>query len=258
METKTYNTTKELLITTPIPQQTRTYKPVSHNQLIDLTLNSIHQAGFNLDKELYSASSNGQIANGKFTISNVHDKEMQLQIGWQNSYNKQLTLKFAIGTKIFICQNGCVSGDHGTFKKKHAGEIQTFTPQAITEYIKASGEMFQRMQKQRDNMKQIELSKRKQAELVGRMLIEEEFIESTQLNIIEKELKRPSHDYGAQNSMWELYNYTTYAMKEVHPRLWMDNHISAHTFFVNEMGELVEPLIKRDVIDIPHLQLEVF
>jgi hypothetical protein len=47
-------------------------------------------------------------------------------------------------------------------------------------------------------------------------------------------------------------------MKEVHPRLWMDNHISAHTFFVNEMGELVEPLIKRDVIDTPHLQLEIF
>jgi hypothetical protein len=114
--------------------------------------------------------------------------------------------------------------------------------------------MFQRMQKQRDAMKQVELSKRQQAELVGRMLIEEEFIESTQLNIIEKELKRPSHDYGAQNSIWELYNYTTYAMKEVHPRLWMDNHISAHSFFINEMGVLVEP----EVIDIPHLQLEVF
>jgi hypothetical protein len=43
-------------------------------------------------------------------------------------------------------------------------------------------------------------------------------------------------------------------MKEVHPRLWMDNHISAHSFFINEIGVLVEP----EVIDIPHLQLEVF
>jgi hypothetical protein len=184
---------------------------------------------------------------------------MQLQIGWQNSYNKQLTLKFAIGTKIFICQNGMVSGDHGTFKKKHAGEIQTFTPSAITEYIRASGEMFRRMQKQRDAMKQIEITKREQAQLIGRMLIEEEFIESTQLNIIERELKKPTHDYGAPNTIWELYNYTTYAMKEVHPRLWMDNHISAHSFFVNEIGELVEPLnVKRDFINSPHLQLEIF
>lgn len=258
MDKKNYSTTKELLISTPIPQQTRTYKPVSHTQLIDLTLNSIHQAGFNLDKESYSSSCNGEIANGKFTISNVIDRDMQLQIGWQNSYNKQLTLKFAIGTKIFICQNGMVSGDHGTFKKKHVGQIQTFTPSAITEYIKCSGEMFQRMQKERDAMKQIELTKREQAQLIGRMLIEEEFIESTQLNIIERELKKPTHDYGAPNSIWELYNYTTFAMKEVHPRLWMDNHISAHTFFVNELGVLVEPLIKKDFINSPHLQLEIF
>lgn len=147
MDKKNYSTTKELLISTPIPQQTRTYKPVSHTQLIDLTLNSIHQAGFNLDKESYSSSCNGEIANGKFTISNVIDRDMQLQIGWQNSYNKQLTLKFAIGTKIFICQNGMVSGDHGTFKKKHAGQIQTFTPSAITEYIKCSGEMYRECKK---------------------------------------------------------------------------------------------------------------
>jgi len=240
MEKNTYSTAKEILINTPIPQQTRTYKPVSHNQLIDLTLGSIEDAGFHLDKESYSSSCDGQIANGKFTISNVRDKDMQLQIGWQNSYNKQLTLKFAIGTKIFICQNGMVSGDHGTFKKKHVGEIQTFAPSAITEYIKSSGEIFQRMQQEKDNMKNIEISKRVQAELIGRMLIEEEFIESTQLNIINRELKKPTHDYGAENSMWELYNFTTFAMKEVHPRLWMDNHIKAHKFFVNEAGVLSE------------------
>jgi len=113
-----FNTTKELIINAPVPVQTRTYKPVSHSQLIDLTLNSIEKAGFTLDKETYSSAGDGQVANGRFSISNVADTEMQLQIGWQNSYNKQLTLKFAIGTRIFICQNGCVSGDFGTFKKK--------------------------------------------------------------------------------------------------------------------------------------------
>ena len=255
METKTYNTTKELLITTTVPQQTRTYKPVSHNQLIDLTLNSIHQAGFNLDKELYSASSNGQIANGKFTISNVHDKEMQLQIGWQNSYNKQLTLKFAIGTRIFICSNGAVSGDYGAFKKKHQGEIQSFTPQAITEYIKHAGDAFTRMQEEREIMKTIEIDRRTQAELIGRMIVEQQFIESTQLNIIRAELDKPTHDYGAPNSLWELYQFTTYSMKEVHPSLWMNNHIDAHSFFVEASGMVT----KKQEISLPVInQLELF
>jgi len=52
METKkSYVTAKDILLTAEIPQETKTYKPISHQQLIDLTLESIHQAGFTLDKE---------------------------------------------------------------------------------------------------------------------------------------------------------------------------------------------------------------
>jgi hypothetical protein len=90
------------LINAPVPAQTRTYKPVSHKQLMDLTLESIHQAGFKLDKEDYTMAREGNVANGRYTIKDVSDSEMQLQIGWQNSYDKSLSLKFAIGTQIFI------------------------------------------------------------------------------------------------------------------------------------------------------------
>ena len=254
MET-TYGTTKGMLLAAPLPEQTRTYKPVSHAQLMDLTLESIHQAGFELQTELYSSARNGNVANGKFAIRNVADSEMQLQIGWQNSYDKSLSLKFAIGTRIFICENGCVSGDYGAFKKKHQGEIQTFTPQAITEYIKRAGEAFQNMQRERETMKTIELDRRAQAELIGRMIIEEQFIESTQMNIIKRELEKPTHDYGAVNSLWELYQFTTYSMKEVHPSLWMNNHIDAHSFFVEASGIVS----KKQEISLPIVnQLELF
>jgi hypothetical protein len=243
METSTsYVSAKDILINAQIPQQTKTYKPVSHRQLIDLTLNGIHNAGFKLDSESYSAARDGNVANGRFSIANVADSEMQLQIGWQNSYDKSLTLKFAIGTRIFICQNGCVSGDMGAFKKKHVGEIQDFTPGAISEYIKSAGEAFRRMQTEREEMKQVEITSRAKAELIGRLFLEDQIITSTQLNIISRELKAPTHDYGAPDSMWELYNHTTFAMKDSHPSLWMDKHMSAHKFFVNESGILTTPM----------------
>jgi len=102
MSTKTYSTTKYLLTGAEVPRETRSYKPVSHGQLIDLTMESIHQAGFALDKESYSAARDGNVANGRFSIRNVADKEMQLQIGWQNSYDKSLSLKFALGVQVII------------------------------------------------------------------------------------------------------------------------------------------------------------
>jgi hypothetical protein len=234
----TYSTTKYFLTGTELPKETRTYKPVSHGQLIDLTLESIHQAGFKLDSEKYSAARDGNIANGRFTISNVADKEMQLQIGWQNSYDKSLSLKFAIGTQIIVCENGMVSGDYGAFKKKHQGDVQEFTPSAIIEYIKAAGDGFRKMQNERELMKHVQIDARVTAELVGRMILEKEFIESTQVNIIKRELKKPTFDYGAPESLWELYQYTTYAMKDVHPTLWMGNHVDAHEFFVTASGEI--------------------
>ena len=99
---KTYQTNKYFLTGAEIPAETKSYKPVSHSQLIDITLESIHQAGFQLDKEFYSTAKDGNVANAKYTISNVADKEMQLKIGWQNSYDKSLSLKWALGTRIFI------------------------------------------------------------------------------------------------------------------------------------------------------------
>ena len=181
---QTYSTTRELLINAELPQQTKTYKPISHQQLMDLTLESIHSAGFELGTELYSSARAGNVANGRYTIKNVADSEMELQIGWQNSYDRSMSLKFAIGTRILVCSNGCVSGDYGAFKRKHQGEIQTFTPTAITEYIKQAGDAFTKMQAEREVMKNREVTKRTSAELIGRMIIEENIIESTQLNII--------------------------------------------------------------------------
>ena len=101
-------------------------------------------------------------------------------------------------------------------------------------------------------MKTIQLDRRAQAELIGRMIIEEEFIESTQLNIIRRELDNPTHNYGAPDSLWELYQFTTFSMKEMHPSLWMGNHIGAHSFFLDAAGIVNEPVFK------PAPQLELF
>lgn len=251
-----YSTTKQNLCSTPLPKQTDSYKPIGHEELINLTLESVYQAGFALDKEFYSSAGEGQIANAKYTIKNVADSEMQLMIGWQNSYNKSLSLKFAVGTRIFICSNGCVSGDYGAFKKKHRWDVQTFTPSAISSYIKSAGEAFRRIQEERDAMKNVEVTKRVCAELVGRMMIEKEIISSTQLNIIKRELEHPTHNYNTPNSLWELYQFTTFAMKEEHPFTWMKSHIDAHEFFVENSG-LIIPKKTIEIVPVNQLELEL-
>lgn len=253
----TYITAKDILVNANVPAASRTYRPVSHSQLIDLTLEGISKAGFKLEREFYTSAKDGAVANAKYTISDVADKEMQLQIAWQNSLDKSLSLKFCLGTRIFICSNGMVSGDMGNFKKKHQGEIQSFTPSAIIEYIKRAGQAFERMQKDRDAMKEIELTKKIKAEILGRMYLDAEIITSTQLNIIKGQLKTPEFDYECPDSLYELYQYTTQSLRDGHPSQWIKQHTDAHSFFVNEAGILVTPGFNAPELQ-PVNQLELF
>jgi len=261
MKEKTYSSTKQILINATLPESTRTYKCIPHQQVIDCTLEALDKAGLVLAHETYAASKEGQIATGKYTIKSVADNEMQLQIAWLNSYNKTKRLTYGIGAQVFICQNGMVSADMGFFKKKHQGEIQEFTPLAIIEYVKQAEEVFKRLQNEREKMKQVQLTKRVIAELLGRAVVEEEFITTTQLNIVKREMEHPTHDYGAPNSMWEVYNFCSFAMRELHPSLWMNSHLKAHSFFVSESGIIVpasvpiftetQPANQMNIYDIP-------
>ena len=243
-----YSVSKQTVINAVLPEQTRTYKPVSNSQLIDLTLEGIHNAGFTLDKEFYSSAKEGIVANGRYTIKDVADAEMQLQITWRNSYNKSLPLVFSIGCMVLVCSNGMQkSMGMGSFKKKHQGEIQSFTPQAIGEYIRGAQDVFKQLQDEREQMKQVSLTRSLQASIIGKMFIEEEFIRSTQLNVIKRELNAPTHSYGDPNSLWSLYNYTTFALRDDHPSLSLQDHLDAHNFFVNQAGIIV-PSSTTDVI----------
>jgi hypothetical protein len=247
-----YSVTKQILLDAQLPTQTKSYKPVSNEQLIDLTLAGIEKAGFKLDKEFYSSARNGEISNAKYTISNVSDNDMQLQIGWQNSYDKSLSLKFAIGSQVFICSNGMIRGDFGTFKKKHTGEIQEFAPQRIMEYISQAGEVFEQMKQDKERLKQIQISPKLRAELLGRIYFEEEIIKADQIAIIKNELKLPTHDYNSKDSAWELYNFCTFALKSAHPTNYFKQHSDIHNFFINSSGLLVD---NYNEIVIPELEL---
>ena len=228
--------TKDFLKAVPVPQKTSYYKPVAHAQLMDLTLESIDRCGFLLKSESYTQVAGGAKANGKYHLSYGNDPDMSIMIAWQNSYNKTLSMKFAVGGYVFICENGMVRGDLGTFRSKHQGEIQTVTPRILSDYISSAGETFNKMVIEKGRMQEIEVTKKTTAELLGRMYIEDGIITSTQLNIIKNELVKPSFDYGHPGSLWELYNHTTYALRSASPTHWLQQQIDNHQFFTQEYG----------------------
>jgi hypothetical protein len=71
------------------------------------------------------------------------------------------------------------------------------------------------------------------------MFFEEELINSTQLNIIKREIK--SSTFGVFNekiSLWQIYNWVTESYKTEHPASFLDKHVEFHNYFESKLLEV--------------------
>ena len=159
---------------------------------------------------------------------------MNIRLIGHNSYDKRLPLRVALGGHVIVCKNGMVLGDMGSFKRKHTGSILEEFKEDMGMHIQKAGETFEKMRKDRERMKEIEITKRVSAELMGRLFIEEAIITSEQLSIIKREIENPSFNYGIEGSLWNTYNAVTVALRDSVPSQNMKQHIQLHQFIQKE------------------------
>jgi len=235
--------TKAILLATELPKETRSYAPVPHELVINMTLEALDKANIKVLSELYTSAKEGRQANGIYQLEGG-DSEMNFRLIWQNSYDKSLPLASAMGGHVIVCSNGMVIGDMGAFKRKHTGSVLTEFQESIKTYVTEAGEIFKRMTTDRERMKEITMTKRVTAELIGRMFLEENIITATQLGIIKRELENPSFDYGTRlvdkdgnlikQTLWDDYNAVTVSLKEAHPQHNISQHMKLHNFITKE------------------------
>jgi hypothetical protein len=104
-------TFKSELLKARIPAATKSYSPVPHQAMIDMTLEELSKNGMKVLSESYNMARKGQQAMGFYEIGSTGDSEMRIRIGWHNSYDKSMPVRWAIGAHIIVCENGMVAGD---------------------------------------------------------------------------------------------------------------------------------------------------
>ena len=235
MAVRTQDCTKEYLTSVALPTHAESYTVISHEFIINHTMEQLAIHGFSVEKETYRANSDGSIAQGVYYINYTKDPEVGLMFAWSNSYNKLMRFKCAIGGYVFICMNGVVAGDMGSWGRKHLGSADTETVKAIIEQISNADIHFDRIVADKDVMKKITITERKQAELLGILYAEYEILSSEQMSIVKQQMDKPSYDYNCEiNSLWAFYNHVTHALKKAHPRDWMDDQRKLHWFIAIE------------------------
>ena len=236
---KPTDVTRSYLENTPLPTHGKSYTVVSHKSVIDNTLALFSAGGFTISKEIYRANMNANVAQGIYHIypSQTTDKEISaekelgMMFAWTNSYDKSTRFQCAIGAYVAVCYNGMIAGDMMNFKRKHTGSADYDVKVHLADQIKNAEKYYKRIIADKETLKSISLSQCEQAELVGRLFIEEDLLDTQQMSCVKSELEKPSYDYDTfATSAWSFYNHVTHALKKAHPRDWLSDQQNFHDF----------------------------
>lgn len=237
MPVKTIFTTREQIIHTPLPSHGDTYTVISHEFIINKAKEELANAGFVIKHELYKSTQNGQVVQGMYHLNNTTDPDMGMMFAWSNSYDKSMRFKCAIGAHVFVCMNGIVRGDMANYSRKHTGSADQEANDMINYQISMANNYFNQLVEDKEKLIGKNVTKRVQAEIIGRLFLEEKIVTLTQMGIIKREYENPSFLYNSDpDSMWTLYNHITHALKESHPERYLEDHQKVHNLFMNEFN----------------------
>lgn len=227
---------REQVISTPLPLQTNSYTPISHKDVIESILEEIDKQNLIVKNEDYLTACDGKKIIGYFDIDNNND-EMGMRLAFRNSYDRSMSFAIVCGVSVWICSNGCISGEYA-MKRKHTGLADYIADNYISDSISRIGDTFEEIVEASLMLKQIELRERKAAELIGRLLVENQIINGMQANIVKDELYGSNNFLNLKNNeaitTWDFYNHVTESLKKSHPLTYIKDHSDFHKFIMDE------------------------
>lgn len=227
--------TKDYLVSVPLPNHADTYTVISHQSIIDYAYAELANQGFGIVDEEYRCTYDGQVAQGIYKLRYNSDPEMSIMFAWTNSYNKLIRFKCVTGAYIHSNQTVMIPGEMGNYARKHTGTADVDTINSMRDQIQNAKMYYDILVDDKNAMKAIDLSSRKQAELLGVLFAEYEILNTEQASIIRQQMDKPSFFYnGGKNTLWAFYNHVTLALQQSHPRTWMEDQRMLHWFISNE------------------------
>lgn len=258
MPRKIKNVTKDYLVSVPLPNHADTYTVISYQSVIDYAYAELAAQGFGIVDEEYRCTLDGQIAQGIYKLQYNTDPEMCIMFTWTNSYNKQIKFKCAIGG--YVNTNGTVMllGEIGTYVRKHSGTADADTIASMKSQIANADMYYTQLLKDKDRMKEINISSKRQSELLGILFAEYEILNTEQASLVKQQMNKPSFFYnGGNDTMWAFYNHVTYALQQSHPRSWMEDQRMLHWVITNEVEfttpvQVVEEVVADPLYQVPN------
>jgi len=230
-EAASFESVKEI----PIPKATRTYQPVSHEQLSTMLLQMAAHLlpGFSHDNSQYGLAADGNKMFGVHTLKSG-DTSMGLSIGFRNSYDRSMSVGIVVGASVMVCSNLALSGDI-TILRKHTLHVQKDMQSMALSAIYKSRQIYNEILKDAEAMRLLELNDDNAHRMLG-LVYGRGIITPRQIPVALREWRDPQHEVFNPRNVWSFYNAITESLKSAPPQSIMEKHLGLHRLFSEQFG----------------------
>ena len=197
----------------PMPEQTRSYYPIAHHELVGYLEDSVPGLlgdEFSMIDNSFGTARKDQLLFGMMTFRN-ESKDMGLSVGYRNSLDRTLSVGIAFGANVFVCENLMMTGDVFVMSK-HTLNVWNNLPSLVKNAVPNAVPVYHSLMEDSEKMKQMPIKRDQGYQILG-LMRGRGVLTSQQTSVAFKEFDDPSYKVHKDGSMMQVYNACTEALK---------------------------------------------
>lgn len=194
------------------PAPTRTHFPIPHHTVVEHLETTIDRMGFKPRRTEFGLTPDGQRMFGLMEVDDgVPRDDYSLLVGMRNAHDKSDKAKYAMGNRVFVCDNYAFTG-MVEVARKHTRHILRDLPKKVAEVVQKLSDMRGLQDRRIATYKESELTDQQAHDLLVQS-IDVGAIGCTRLKPVLEEWRTPTYEDFKPRTAWSLFNAYTEVLK---------------------------------------------
>lgn len=202
------------LLGLPLPEETDTFKPISHYFLVQAIEEALAFRHISITKEEFAVTPDGMKFFAVLQV-NAQYEGVNFAIGLRNANDKSMRLGIVAGYKVTVCDNLSFAGEYKPMLAKHSKNLD------LTESVSIAVDRLQRgwkpIREMIDFKRGHELSDGKARDMLYQLFTDGKLPISLFRTTHKEFFINPSYDEFRPKTLWSLENAVTTSIKKLQP-----------------------------------------
>lgn len=204
--------TEDLIRSIPAPEPTDSWHPISHGELLDTVFGSMNSVGFEVSNVQYGIGQDRHRMFGVASVPNVRiNDQVGATLGFRNSTDKAFAAGVAFGSRVFVCDNLCFSGER-VINRKHTSHIMRDLPDLVLDAVGGLVQSAERMAQEFERLGEFTMDD----VLADHVIVEaasRDIIPYSGIKYVRAQWNEPAYPDFEPRNAWSLHNAFTEVLK---------------------------------------------